>query len=153
VKDYRRGAHSVFEVHLHLVWITKYRRKVLTGEVALRVRDLLRQICSDQDVTILKGHVSKDHIHLFVSIPPQVTISRLVQRLKGKTAYRLLTEFPHLRKQFWGRHVWARGYFCCSSGNVTDEVIAAYIENQSHDTDADFRVEGEGSLSGEPPSA
>jgi putative transposase len=152
VKDYRRGAHSVFEVHLHLVWVTKYRRKVLTGEVALRVRDLLRQICGDQDVTILKGHVSKDHIHLFVSIPPQVTISRLVQRLKGKTAYKLLTEFPHLRKQFWGRHVWARGYFCCSSGNVTDEVIAAYIENQSHDTDADFRIEGEGSPSGEPPS-
>ena len=154
MKDYRRGAHSVFEVHLHLVWVvTKYRRKVLTGEVALRVRDLLRQICGDQDVSILKGRVSKDHVHLFVSIPPQVTISRLVQRLKGKTAYKLLTEFPHLRKQFWGRHVWARGYFCCSSGNVTDEVIAAYIENQSHDTDADFRIEGEGSPSGEPPSA
>ena len=154
MKDYRRGAHSVFEVHLHLVWVvTKYRRKVLTGEVALRVRDLLRQICGDQDVSILKGRVSKDHVHLFVSIPPQVTISRLVQRLKGKTAYKLLTEFPHLRKQFWGRHVWARGYFCCSSGNVTDEVIVAYIENQSHDTDADFRIEGEGSPSGEPPSA
>jgi putative transposase len=153
VKDYRRGAHSVFEVHLHLVWVTKYRRKVRTGEVALRVRDLLRQIWGDQDVSILKGHVCKDPIHLFVSIPPQVTISRWVQRLKGKTAYKLLTEFPHLRKQFWGRHIWARGYFCCSSGNVTDEVIAAYIEHPSHDTDADFRIEGEGSPSGEPPSA
>jgi putative transposase len=81
-------------------------------------------------------------VHLFVSIPPQVTISRLVQRLKGKSSHSLLAEFDHLRKTFWGRHVWARGYFCCSSGNVTDEVIAAYIENQAHEEDADFRVDG-----------
>ena len=152
MKEYRRGAHSVFEIHLHLVWVTKYRRKVLTGEVALRVRDVLRQICGDHDVSILRGHVSKDHIHLLVSIPPQVTISRLVQRLKGKSAYVLLGEFPHLRKRFWGRHIWARGYFCCSSGNVTDEVVAAYIEQQSHDTDEEFKIEGEGSPHGETPS-
>jgi putative transposase len=153
MKDYRRGAHSVFEIHLHLVWVTKYRRKVLTGEVGLRVREVIRQICGDHDVVIMKGHVASDHMHLMVSIPPQVTISRLVQRLKGKTAYKLLGEFPHLRKKFWGRHMWARGYFCCSSGNVTDEVIKAYIERQSDETDGDFKVEGEGSPSGEPPSA
>ena len=135
-----------------MVWVTKYRRPVLTGEVGCRVRDLIRQVCGDHDVTIMKGHVSKDHIHLFLSIPPQVTISRLVQWLKGKTANRLLAEFPHLRKRFWGRHVWARGYFCCSSGNVTDEVVKQYIENQNHDTDEDFKVEGEGSPTREPPS-
>ncbi|NOT56835.1 MAG: IS200/IS605 family transposase, partial [Deltaproteobacteria bacterium] len=122
MKDYRHGAHTVFEIHLHLVWITKYRRPALTGEVALRVRDLIRDICGQHSVTIMKGHVSKDQVHLLVSIPPQVTISRLVQWLKGKTAYKLLGEFPQLRKTFWGRHLWARGYFCCSSGNVTDEV-------------------------------
>jgi putative transposase len=144
VKEYRRGAHTVFEIHLHLVWVTKYRRKALMGEVGLRVRELIRQVCQQQQVTILKGHVSKDHVHLFVSIPPQVTISRLVQGLKGKTAYKLLQEFPHLRKKFWGRHIWARGYFCCSSGNVTDEIVMQYIENQNHEgEDADFRVEGE----------
>jgi len=142
MKEYRRGAHTVFEIHLHLVWTTKYRRPALTGEVALRVRDLIREICSQPEVTIMKGHVAKDHLHLFVSIPPQVTISRLIQWLKGKTAYKLLGEFPHLQKQFWGRHLWARGYFCCSSGNVTDEVIAEYIANQSHDRDDDFKVEG-----------
>jgi putative transposase len=142
MKEYRRGAHTVFEIHLHLVWTTKYRRPALTGEVALRVRDLIREICSQHEVTIMKGHVAKEHLHLFVSIPPQVTISRLIQWLKGKTAYKLLGEFPHLQKQFWGRHLWARGYFCCSSGNVTDEVIAEYIANQSHDRDDDFKVEG-----------
>ena len=142
MKEYRRGAHTVFEIHLHLVWTTKYRRPALTGEVALRVRDMIREICGQHDVTIMKGHVAKDHLHLFVSIPPQVTISRLIQWLKGKTAYKLVGEFPHLQKQFWGRHLWARGYFCCSSGNVTDEVIAEYIANQSHDRDDDFKVEG-----------
>jgi putative transposase len=107
--DYRHGAHSVFEIHLHLVWVTKYRKPVLAGAVGSRVRDLIREICGASDVLIIKGHVSKDHVHLLVSIPPQVTISRLVQRLKGKTAYKLLGEFAHIRKEFWGRHVWARG--------------------------------------------
>ena len=134
----------MFEIHLHVVWTTKYRRAALAGPVGLRVRDLIREICGQDDVTIMKGHISKDHVHLFISIPPQVTISRLVQRLKGKTAYKLLHEFPHLNKQFWGRHIWARGYFCCSSGNVTDDVVMQYIAQQSTDQDQDFRVEGEG---------
>lgn len=90
----------------------------------------------------MKGHVAKDHVDLFVSIPPQVTISRLLQWLKGKTAHHLLAEFSHLKKQFWGRHLWARGYFCCSSGNVTDEVITKYIAEQNTDQDEDFRVDG-----------
>jgi putative transposase len=140
---YRRGAHTVFEIHLHLVWTTKYRKPLLTGEVALRARELIRQSCRAEEVDILKGHISRDHVHLFLSLPPQVTISRLVQRLKGRTSHALLHEFAHLRKAFWGRHLWARGYFCCSSGNVTDAVIMEYIENQRHEEDADFRVEGE----------
>jgi putative transposase len=139
--EYRHGPHTVYTIHLHLVWVTKYRKAALVGEVGLRVRELIREICGQQEVHILKGHVSKDHVHLLVSIPPQVTISRLVQRLKGKTAYKMLQEFAHLKRQFWGRHLWARGYFCCSSGNVTDEMVAKYIENQGRE-DEDFRVEG-----------
>ena len=92
--EYRHGPHSVFEIHLHLVWVTKYRKPVLAGAVGFRVRDLIREICGASDVLIIKGHVSKDHVHLLVSIPPQVTISRLVQRLKGKTAYKLLGSSP-----------------------------------------------------------
>ena len=141
--NYRHGSHTVFSIHLHLVWITKYRKEVLVGEVALRVRDMIREICQRDGVDIIKGHVSKDHIHLFVSIPPQVTISRLVQRLKGKTSYKLLNEFQKLRRTYWGRHFWARGYFCCSSGNVTDDVIRNYIESQDVTTDDNFKIEGE----------
>lgn len=141
--DYKHGAHSVFSIHLHLVWITKYRKSVLVGDIALKTREILRQICSAESVEIIRGHVSRDHIHLFVSIPPQVTISRLVQKLKGKSSHKLLHTYPSLRRQYWGRHFWARGYFCCSSGNVTDEVIKQYIEQQSHDDDT-FKVEDEG---------
>ena len=140
---YRNGSNTVFTIHLHLVWITKYRKKVLVESIALRVRDMIREICQEEGVDIIKGHVSKDHVHLFVSLPPQVTISRLVQRLKGKTSFKLLNEFPHLsRKTHWGRHFWARGYFCCSSGNVTDEMIMQYIENQDAASDDNFKIEG-----------
>jgi len=91
--DYRRGAHTEFEIHLHVVFTTKYGRPVLAGEVGTRVRDLIRDICAQHEVKIMKGHVAKEHVHLFLSIPPQVTISRLLQWLKGKTAHHLLAEF------------------------------------------------------------
>lgn len=133
----------MFSIHLDLVSITKYRKRALTGEVAVRVRDIIREVCRRDEVEILRGHVSSNHVHLFVSLPPDVTIRRLVQRLKGKTSSTLLRESSHLRKTFWGRHLLARGYFCCSSGNVTDEVIKAYIESQRHRPDDGFRIEGE----------
>lgn len=94
------------------------------------------------DVQILKGHISKGHVHLLVSTPPEVAISLLVQCLKGKTAHKILQEFAPLRREFWGRHLWSRGYFCCcSSGDVTDQVIAAHIAHQGEPGPGDFRVE------------
>ena len=151
--DYRRGPHTTYEIHLHLVWVTKYRQPVLRGEVGERLREIIRELCAADDVSILRGHVARDHVHLFLSIPPQVTISRLVQRLKGKSSYKLLAEYSRLHKKFWGRHLWARGYFVCSSGNVTDEVIAAYIEHQSEmgGTDDGFKVEAEDAADSQPP--
>jgi putative transposase len=141
--SHRHGPHSVFSIHLHLVWVTKYRKSALAGAVGVRVRDLIREVCGVHDVLIIRGHVAADHVHLLVSIPPQIAVSRLVQRLKGKTAYKLLGEFAHLRKEFWGRHLWARGYFCRSSGQVTDEVVKEYIENQGRGSDTEFGVEGD----------
>ena len=146
MEHYRKTSHSVYDLKYHLVWITKYRKPVLTGEVALRCRELIRQCCSSLDVEILKGHVSKDHIHLFVSVPPQVSLSKLMQSVKGRSSRRMLDEFRTLKRQFWGRHLWARGYFAASSGNVTDEVIAEYIANQDMEArseDDGFRLDGE----------
>src|SRR5215831_11907981 len=106
MSDYRHGSHTTFAIHLHIVWITKYRHKVLRGEVAERVRAIVREECRKSGVDILQGHISPDHVHVMISIPPQVTIRRLIQRMKGKSSSRLLAEFPHMRKRFWGRHVW-----------------------------------------------
>jgi putative transposase len=143
MKNYRKTSHSVYDLKVHLVWITKYRKPVLFGNVATRLRDLTREICKSLDVEILKGHVSKDHVHIFVSIPPYLSISDLAKRVKGKTSRKLLSENRKLSKQFWGRHLWARGYFAASSGNVTDEVIMEYIAIQDvteRADDGDFTI-------------
>ena len=111
------------------------------GLVGERVREIIRGICKEHDVEILKGHVSHDHVHLFVSIPPHLAISKLVQYLKGKSSYKLLQENKQLSKEFWGRHLWARGYFVATSGNITDEVILEYIKNQdNNESNEDFTL-------------
>ena len=130
MQHYRKTSHAVYDIKLHLVWITKYRKPVLHGDVAIRLRELIREICKSIDVEIIKGHVSKDHLHILVSCPPNLAVSKLMQSLKGKTSRKLLSEYRSLSREFWGRHLWARGYFVASSGNVTDEVIAQYIEMQ-----------------------
>ncbi len=128
--SYRKTSHSVYDLKYHIVWITKYRKPVLQGEIAVRVRELIRQTCRTLDVYIVSGHVSKDHVHLLVSVPPKVSVSELVKRLKGRSSRRMLDEYNELRRQYWGRHLWARGYFAASTGNVTDEIIKQYIESQ-----------------------
>ena len=130
MKNYRKTSHSVYDLKYHFVWITKYRKPVLIGDVAMRLRDLVREICKAMDIQVIKGHVSKDHVHLMVSAPPYHSVSQIMGRIKGKTSRKLLSEYRSLSKKFWGRHLWARGYFVASSGNVTDEVIAQYIEMQ-----------------------
>ena len=114
----------------------------MVGPIAERVRELLRQICKEHDIEIVKGHVSQDHIHLFVSVPPHMSISEVVKQLKGKSSWKMMSENKGISKMFWGRHFWARGYFAASSGNVTDEVIMEYIEKQdlSKETDDDFKI-------------
>lgn len=138
-EEYRRGTHSIFRLHVHLCWCTKYRKVILVGDVANRLRDLTRQICSDMGVEILSGVVSRDHVHVLVSMPPQISISKLVQKVKGKSSFKMQQEFAGLRKQYWGQRMWARGYFACTTGNVSDEMIKAYIEGHT-ETDDTFRV-------------
>jgi len=129
--SYRKTAHSVYDLKYHLVWVTKYRKPVLHGELALRLRELVRQTCTTLDVYILSEHISADHVHLLVSVPPSISISELMQRIKGRSSRRMQEEFGELRRQYWGKHIWARGYFAVSSGNVTDEVIQQYIQSHS----------------------
>jgi len=130
MENYRTGSHSRFDIKYHFVWVTKYRKPILSGAVALRLRDLVREICRTHEIEILQGAVSRDHVHVLLSCPPNVSPSKVMQSIKGKSSRKLMMEFEHLRKAFWGRHLWARGYFVASSGNVTDEVVMEYIRSQ-----------------------
>jgi putative transposase len=130
MERYRTGPHSRFDIKYHFVWITKYRKAVLGGAVGLRLREVVREICRTNEIEILQGAVSRDHVHLLLSCPPNLSPSQIMQYIKGKSSRKSLLEFKHLQKQFWGRHLWARGYFAASSGNVTDEAIMEYIRQQ-----------------------
>jgi putative transposase len=145
VKDYKKGSHTVWDCKYHLVWITKYRYPVLLGSepgtVGHRARELLREIARSLELTIYAGAINREHVHMLISIPPYVSVSRAVQFLKGKSSHKLLSEFPSLRKRYWGQHLWARGYWVASSGNVTDEVWKKYIEGQQPEPpDDNFKV-------------
>jgi putative transposase len=130
MRRYQLGAHTKTDLKVHLIWLAKYRKRVLTGPVAVRARDVLRQIAMEHEIEIITGKISIDHVHMFVAYRPMQDVSQIVQWLKGISSRILLAEFPHLRKQFWGRHLWARGYLAVSSGNITDELIQQYIQEQ-----------------------
>jgi len=129
-EQYRKGSHTIYDIQYHFVWVTKYRYHILKGDVALRAREIIRQICEARNITILSGHVSKDHIHVHVSCPPELSPSKIVQYIKGRSSRLIQQEFSHIHKRYWGQHFWARGYFCASIGKMTEKMISAYIENQ-----------------------
>lgn len=136
---YRKGAHTVTELKYHFVWKTKYSYSILKGEIALRLRDIIRKICTEKEITIEKGNVRSNHIHILINAPSHLSPAKMAQYLKGKSSYRLQREFPKLQKRYWGRHLWARGYFCTTVGSVTESQIKQYIENQS-DEPGTFKV-------------
>ena len=116
MENLRKGSHSVHQLHVHVVWSTKYRYGVLKGDIQIRCRDLIKQSCDSLDVRILKGVVSKDHFHLHLSYPPKISISDLIKRIKGRSARLLLDEFSELKKRYWGQHLWGIGYGAWSTG-------------------------------------
>jgi putative transposase len=111
------------------VWVTKYRYPVLRGDIQIRCRELVMQVCDTEDVQILKGVVSKDHVHMHMEYPAKLSISNIVKRLKGRTSRLLQDEFPKLKKRYWGRHFWAIGYGAWSTGNITDDMVQEYLEH------------------------
>jgi len=132
------------DIEYHFVWVTKYRYQVLKGDIALRVRDLVRQTCEAFEIQILKGVVSKDHVHILVSAPPSLAPSEIMRRIKGRSARKLFEEFPNIKKRYWGRHFWARGYFCATVGQITDEMIQEYLEHHFEPNSSDnFKMEVE----------
>jgi putative transposase len=139
---YKKSSHAGFDIKYHVIWVTKYRYKVLNGPISKRTRELIRQGCEARGITILQGSVGKDHIHLLLSCPPSLAPSKILQYLKGRSSRLLQDEFPELKKRFWGQHLWERGYFCATVGTVTEEIIRNYIANQfSEGKDEVFRID------------
>jgi putative transposase len=140
--DYRYGSHTVYNIEYHFVWVTKYRYQVLNGDVSLRVRELVRQTCEAFEIKILSGVVSKDHVHIVVSAPPNMAPSEIMRRIKGRSARKLFEEFPKLKKRYWGKHFWARGYFCVTVGQMNEEMIKNYLEHHFEASlNDDFKTE------------
>ncbi len=133
----RYGSHTVSRLTAHLVWVTKYRYHVLKGDIQKRCRELLIQICDSEDVKILSGVVSKDHVHMHIEYAPKKSVSEIVKRLKGRTSRMLQSEFPELQKRYWGKHFWAIGYGVWSTGNITDEMVQEYLEHHRNPSNRD----------------
>ena len=129
--SYSTASHTTYYHRFHVVWCPKYRYKVLQGKIRERIREIIRQTCEELGVHIVKGVLAQDHIHMFVSIQPRHSLSYVMQRIKGRSSRRIQQEFPELKKRYWGRKFWARGYFSTTSGNVTDETILNYLELHS----------------------
>ena len=131
--QYASSSHCVYYHRYHIVWATKYRYKVLFGDVRLRARDICRQVCGENGVEILHGVLSRDHVHMFVSVPPKIAIADLVRKMKGRSSYKLQREFPELKKRYWGRKFWGRGYFSTTNGAITENAVLQYLDNHLPD--------------------
>lgn len=129
--QYNNKSHTVYYHRYHIVWITKYRYKVLTYDIKKRVREIIALVAEELNIKIENGVISSDHIHIFANIPPHIKVSEFVQKAKGRSSKKIQEEFPILRKKYWGRHLWARGYFSSTSGNVTDNMINEYINRHT----------------------
>ena len=102
MENYRTSAHTRFDIKYHFVWATKYRKAVLTGQVALRLRELVREVFRTHEIEILQGHVSRDHVHVLMSAPPNMSASKIMQYVKGTSSRKLMMEFRHLNRQVLG---------------------------------------------------
>ena len=139
----RKGSHTIYDNQYHIVWVTKYRYKVLKGPIAYRLREILRQICEKNNIVIIKGNIRNDHVHMLISSSPTIAPAKIVQYMKGRSSKLLQDEFPELKKRYWGQHLWAVGYFCRTVGTVTEEIVKEYVENQDDKTlEEIFKVQG-----------
>ena len=141
--EYRKSSHSCYNIKYHIIWCTKYRYQVLEKSIQIRLREIIRQTCERNGIQIIKGNIGKDHVHILISSPPQYSVSKIAQMIKGRSSHIIQDEFSHLKKRYWGQHMWARGYFCGTVGTVDEETIKNYISTQDKlDTNYNFKIQG-----------
>ena len=136
----RKGSHTAYSIEYHVVWTTKYRYKILVKHIAERLRVILRQTCEKREITIVRGSIGADHVHMLLSCPPTLSPSQIMQALKGRSSKMLQEEFEELRKRYWGQHLWGRGYFCRTVGTVLEEDVKKYIEDQRDESEEMFKI-------------
>ena len=134
----RNGNHTISQIQVHIVWVTKYRYGVLKGDIQKRCREIIIQICDAEDIRILRGVVSKNHVHMHIEYPPKKSVSDIVKKLKGRSSRKLQEEFKELSKQYWGKHFWAIGYGAWSTGNVSQEMVNEYLEHHRTPSNKDL---------------
>ena len=133
MEGYNKSSHAVYRCEYHFVWVPKYRYHVLVKEVKPGLKQILSELCDWLDITIIEGAICSDHVHMYISVPPKYSPSHVMKILKGKSAERLRREFPELRKQYWGMHIWARGYFVSTVGidrNIIKNYVKEHVTNQ-----------------------
>jgi putative transposase len=129
--EWRTGRHCVFKNNIHLVFVTKYRRGVLTDSMLTRMEELMKETCKQMDCELIEFNGEHDHVHMMVSVHPKLAISNLVGKLKGKSSYFIRQEFSkEVKKKLWGDHFWSPSYCVVSCGGAPLDVVKKYIENQ-----------------------
>lgn len=137
----RRSSHNVYDTQYHLVWAPKYRKKILVGVVGERMRELLLEIAPAYEIEIEELEVSVDHMHIFCSFPPKLSITQVVTRLKSLSARAIFAEYPQVKRQLWGCEFWEDGYFARTVGDkITAQIIKRYIQNHRDDKDEDLQL-------------
>ena len=125
-------SHTKWKCHYHIVFIPKYRRKVLFGQLGADIREILKKLCEYKNIEIVEGAVCSNHVHLCVSIPPKLSVSDFMGYLKGKSALMIFDKHPELTSK-WSKSFWARGYYVSTVGNITEEAIKRYIQEQQEE--------------------
>ena len=129
MKEWQSLAHVRWECKYHIVFVPKYRKKVLYGRTRKQMGQILRQLCRQKGVEIMEGHAMPDHIHLVLRIPPKFSVALVVGYLKGKSAIQIHREALGVKKVFTGKHFWSRGY-CVSTVGLDEATVRAYVRNQ-----------------------
>lgn len=129
--DIRRGRHCVFKMHVHLVFVTKYRREVFTKRILDDLNIIFKKVCKDFEAELIEFDGEDDHVHLLVNYPPKVSISKLVNSLKGASSQIIRKkDYPNIKNKLWGNALWSPSYFASSCGGAPIDVIRQYIEQQ-----------------------
>ncbi len=129
MSDLRKLAHAVWQCKYHIIWCPKYRFKIMKGALRQSVDEILRQLCEWKKLELLEMNVQQDHVHMVVSIPPKFSVSEVVGFLKGKCAIKVFDKRLELKKRYWSRHYWAKGY-CVSTVGLDEEKVRQYVKWQ-----------------------